>query len=187
MGSYVMNIITLLQPPRIVFGNGCAPQCAGFLAERGVKRAMLVCSTPVLPLIDPVVRALKTAGIEMVVSQPVDQEPTRAMFEMVLRHARAEKIDGVLGVGGGSVIDVAKLVAALVGGRQEVAQVFGINSLQRRDLPLVCLPTTAGTGAEVSPNAILLDEDDALKKGVISPHLVPDAAYVDPELTLSVP
>ena len=56
-----------------------------------------------------------------------------------------------------------------------------------RELPLVCLPTTAGTGAEVSPNAILLDEADELKKGVVSPHLVPDAAFVDPLLTISVP
>ncbi len=54
-------------------------------------------------------------------------------------------------------------------------------------MPLVCLPTTAGTGAEVSPNAILLDEADELKKGVVSPHLVPDAAFVDPLLTISVP
>jgi len=101
--------------------------------------------------------------------------------------ARSEKITAVLGIGGGSAIDVAKLVAALLDGRQTVSEVFGINLLLRRKLPLVCLPTTAGTGAEVSPNAILLDEADALKKGVVSPYLVPDAAYVDPLLTVSVP
>jgi alcohol dehydrogenase class IV len=68
-----------------------------------------------------------------------------------------------------------------------VAEVFGIGLLQGRELFLVCLPTTAGTGSEVSPNAILLDEADELKKGVVSPHLVPDAALIDPLLTLSVP
>src|SRR5262249_2969182 len=72
-------------------------------------------------------------------------------------------------------------------GRQTASEVFGINQLKGRPLALVCLPTTAGTGAEVSPNAILLDEADELKKGVVSPHLVPDAAYIDPLLTLSVP
>jgi alcohol dehydrogenase class IV len=82
---------------------------------------------------------------------------------------------------------VAKLVAALARGRQTAPEVFGINLLLSRELPLVCLPTTAGTGAEVSPNAILLDETDELKKGVVSPHLVPDAAFVDPLLTISVP
>ncbi len=64
---------------------------------------------------------------------------------------------------------------------------IGINLLPGRELFLVCLPTTAGTGSEVSPNAILLDETDQLKKGVVSPHLVPDAAFIDPLLTLTVP
>jgi alcohol dehydrogenase class IV len=182
-----MNIVTLLQPPRIVFGNGCAPQCAEFLAQRGVKRALLVSSTPILPTLSDVTAALKKSGVEIVHSPPVDSEPTRAMFEAAVQFARVEKIDGVLGIGGGSAIDVAKLVAALIHGKQPVNEVFGINLLRGRDLPLVCLPTTAGTGAEVSPNAILLDESDELKKGVVSPYLVADAAFIDPLLTISVP
>ncbi|HEX4342835.1 MAG TPA: iron-containing alcohol dehydrogenase [Verrucomicrobiae bacterium] len=182
-----MNIVTLLQPARIVFGNGCAPQCAGFLAQRGVKRLLLVSSTPVLPTIGGIREALHEAKITVVDAPPVNSEPTVTTFLELLKFARAEKIDGVLAVGGGSAIDVAKLVAALVHGKQAVQEVFGINLLNGRDLPLVCLPTTSGTGAEVSPNAILLDEADELKKGVVSPHLVADAAYVDPLLTLSVP
>jgi alcohol dehydrogenase len=182
-----MNIVTLLQPPRIVVGNGCAPQCAEYLAQRRVRRVLLVSSTPVLPTLGPVNDALQKAGITVIQAPAVDREPTCGMFEQALQKARAEKVDGVLGIGGGSAIDVAKLVAALSGGDQQVADVFGIHLLHHRELPLVCLPTTAGTGAEVSPNAILLDETDELKKGVISPHLVPDAAFIDPLLTLSVP
>jgi len=182
-----MNTITLLQPPRIVFGNGCAPQCAEYLVQRGVKRVLLVSSTPVLPTLGAILEALKKAGIEIVSAPPVDAEPTRDLFQKVLLVAQAGKVDGVLGIGGGSAIDVAKLVAALINGRQSAAEVFGINLLRGRELPLVCLPTTAGTGAEVSPNAILLDETDELKKGVVSPYLVPDAAFVDPLLTVSVP
>ncbi len=182
-----MNIVTLQQPARIVFGNGCAPQCAEFLAQRGVKRVLLVSSSPVLPTLGEVKAAMQRAGVEIVQAAPVDSEPTQALFENILQFARAEKIDGVLGIGGGSAIDVAKLVAALARGKQTAPEVFGINLLRGRELPLVCLPTTAGTGAEVSPNAILLDEADELKKGVVSPHLVPDAECVDPLLTLSVP
>ena len=182
-----MSIVTLLQPPRLVFGNGCAPQCAEFLAQRGVKRVLLVSSSPVLPAIGAVLAALKEYAVQFVQAPPVDREPTQEVFEHILSVARAENIDGVLGIGGGSAIDVAKLVAALFQGPQTAAEVFGINLLHRRDLALVCLPTTAGTGAEVSPNAILLDEGDALKKGVVSPYLVPDAAFIDPLLTLSVP
>ena len=182
-----MKIITLLQPPRIVFGNGCAPQCAEFLASRGCRRVLLVSSTPVLPTLGEIKLALHKSGVEFVSAPPVDREPTRALFETILQFARSEKIDGVLGIGGGSAMDAAKLIAALARSQQTAAEVFGINLLRGRGLALVCLPTTAGTGAEVSPNAILLDEIDELKKGVVSPHLVADAAFIDPLLTISVP
>jgi alcohol dehydrogenase class IV len=82
---------------------------------------------------------------------------------------------------------VAKLVAALLDGAQTIREVFGIGLVKRRASPLVCIPTTAGTGADVSPNAILLDETDRLKKGVVSPHLVADLAICDPDLTASMP
>jgi alcohol dehydrogenase class IV len=182
-----MKPVTLLQPPRIAFGDGCAPQCADFLAGLGVKRVLVVTSTPVLPTIDGILAALDAAGVKVIQAPCIDREPTCGLFEEALTVARAERVDGVLGIGGGSAIDVAKLAAALHDGGQSVPEVFGTGLLRRRALPLVCLPTTAGTGAEVSPNAIVLDEGDKLKKGVVSPHLVPDAAYVDPLLTVSVP
>jgi len=182
-----MNLVTLLQPPRVALGNGCAPQCAEYLAQRGVRRVLLVSSTPVLPTLGAIREALQTAKLTEVTAAPVDSEPTCSMFEQMLVAARRENIEAVLGIGGGSTIDVAKLLAALTRGTQTVAEVFGINLLASRALPLVCLPTTSGTGAEVSPNAILLDEAAALKKGVVSPHLVPDAAFIDPLLTLTVP
>jgi alcohol dehydrogenase class IV len=109
------------------------------------------------------------------------------MFRSALAAARDAQADTIAGLGGGSPMDVAKLVAALLDGKQEIRNVFGIDKLAPRRAHLVCLPATAGTGSEVSPNAILLDEDEHLKKGVISPHLVPDATYVDAMLTLSVP
>jgi alcohol dehydrogenase class IV len=182
-----MNIVTLLQPPRIVIGNGCAPQCADFLARRRVNRVMLVSSSAILPALGPVLDALRAAGLTVIKAPAVDREPTCVMFKEVLEIAAKEKVEGVLGIGGGSAMDVAKLVAALTYAHQKIEDVLGINLLEARELPLVCLPTTAGTGAEVSPNAILLDELDELKKGVVSPHLVPDAAFVDPLLTVTVP
>ena len=157
-----MNIVILLQPPRIVIGNDCAPLCAEYLTQRGVRRVLLVSSTPVLPTLGGVLGALQKANVSVVAATPVDCEPTRAMFELMLTLARQEKIQAVLGIGGGSAIDVAKLIAALAHGQQSVREVFGINLLAGRELSPVCLPTTAGTGAGVSPNAILLDEADEL-------------------------
>jgi alcohol dehydrogenase class IV len=82
---------------------------------------------------------------------------------------------------------MAKLVATLHQSGQRVEDCFGTGLIRKKGLWLACLPTTAGTGSEVSPNAILLDERDHLKKGVVSPFLIADAAYVDPKLTWSVP
>ena len=182
-----MRVMTLLQPPRLSFGNGCAEQCVEVLLQSRVRRVLLVSSSPVLPQLGSLIKALARGGFDIVHGPPVDQEPTRRSFSEVLHVATESKSEAVLGVGGGSALDVAKLAAALANGTQRVEEVFGINLLKGRTLPLVCLPTTAGTGSEVSPNAILLDESDQLKKGVVSPHLVPDAAIVDPLLTVSVP
>ncbi|MBE7538344.1 MAG: iron-containing alcohol dehydrogenase [Opitutaceae bacterium] len=110
-----------------------------------------------------------------------------ALFERVIALARDFRADAIVGIGGGSALDVSKLVAALYDGAQAVQEVFGVGLLKRRSRGLACIPTTAGTGAEVSAAAILLDESERLKKGVVSPHLVPDVAICDPELTLSMP
>jgi alcohol dehydrogenase len=94
--------------------------------------------------------------------------------------------DVVIGIGGGSVLDIAKLVAAQLGNEQQLRDYVGIGLLKGRKKKLICVPATSGTGSEVSPNAILVDEENQ-KKGIISPFLVPDIVYVDPLLTVSVP
>jgi alcohol dehydrogenase class IV len=182
-----MNIINLLQPKRIVFGNGCALEFADYLAKEGLRRILVVTSSFVLGSIRPFRRSLEAGGAAVTIYSDINTEPTIRMFQEVLTVAKSMEPDAVIGFGGGSAMDVAKLVAALVRNEQRVQDVFGINLLAARKTFLACLPTTSGTGSEVSPNAILLDEQDQLKKGVVSPHLVPDAACVDPLLTLSVP
>ena len=182
-----MNLITLLQPPRIAFGIGCAAQCIDLFTQRGARRVLLVTSKSVRPQISYLVEGLYRAGCEIIESVPVPPEPTRAFFETALQAAQTANIDSVLGIGGGSALDVAKLLAALVRGKQGVAEVLGINLLKGRELFVVCLPTTAGAGSEVSPVSVLLDEADQLKKAVISPHLLADAAFIDPSLAVTVP
>jgi alcohol dehydrogenase class IV len=125
--------------------------------------------------------------LEAEIYDGVDKEPSITMFRAALNAGRAMRPDAVVGIGGGSALDVAKLVAALLDANQSVEEFFGIDLLAGRSTFLACLPTTAGTGSEVSPNAILLDESAKLKKGVVSPQLVPDATFVDPVLTLSMP
>jgi alcohol dehydrogenase class IV len=179
--------ITLLQPGRILFGNGCVADFVAHLAQLRLRNIFIVTSSAVLDSCANVFAQIEAAGIRARIYSAVNAEPTVRMFEDCLAAARREAFDGVIGLGGGSAMDVAKLVAALANSTQTVPEVFGINQLSGRGLFLACLPTTSGTGSEVSPNSILLDESCQLKKGVISPYLVPDVACVDPLLTCSVP
>lgn len=130
---------------------------------------------------------LQKRGCVVTVWSDVIGEPTIRDFEHARASALAAKADAVVGLGGGSAMDLAKLVAAFLNSQQPLHEAFGVGKLRGRATPLVCLPTTSGTGSEVSPIAILLDEADELKKGVVSEHLVPDAAFVDPLLTISMP
>ena len=182
-----MRTVRLLQPKKIVFGRDCATQCVDDVLALGLSRVFIVTSPPIVGLVEPLADALKKGGASVTIYSEIATEPAIATFEATLEAARGAEPDAVIGLGGGSAMDVAKLVAALYDGQQSVREVFGIGKLASRTLYLACLPTTAGTGSEVSPNAILLDETDELKKGVVSPHLVPDAAYVDPLLTLTLP
>ena len=186
-GAETARPITLLQPGRILFGNGCVSDFVAHLVQLRLRNLFVVTSASVANACGDVFAKLEAAGIRIRIYTEINTEPTVRMFEGCLAAARREPIDGVIGFGGGSPMDVAKLVAALADGTQMVTDVFGINQLRGRGLFLACLPTTAGTGSEVSPNSILLDESCQLKKGIISPHLVPDVACVDPLLTCSLP
>ena len=178
-----MSAVTLLQVPRLAIGSGCRAQCREYLASLGLERVFVIAPPFGVEHVKPLV-----AGIAHVeIDASIEAEPTVSGFERILARAQSFKPDAVIGLGGGSAIDVAKLVAALLDDTQQVNDVFGIGLVKGRAARLICIPTTAGTGAEVSPNAILFDERDNIKKGVVSPWLVPDAAFVDAELTLSVP
>ena len=181
------RILTVKTPPTLMFGEGCAIEVAGVLADRKPGAAMVITSPPIVDLAAPVVEAMRERGIETHVWAGVDDEPSIAMFHQALQAAKDVGAEAVIGLGGGSAMDVAKLVAAMIDSDQDVREVFGIGNLAGRSAVMACLPTTSGTGSEVSPNSILLDEQEDLKKGVVSPFLVADAACVDPALTLTVP
>lgn len=182
-----MKAITLLQPQKIVFGTGCIETFVEDYKKLGLKRLFVLTAPPILPLIGESLDKLKAAGISIEVFDQIMAEPTLNDFNGILEKAKRFAADSVVGIGGGSVLDVAKLVAAFVNSEQQAADCFGTGLIKAKGLWLACLPTTAGTGSEVSPNAILLDERDHLKKGIVSPYLLTDAAYVDPKLTWTVP
>ena len=181
------NRIDLHQVGCIRIGAGIMTDCARDCADTGVKNALIVTSAPIARLAEDLCAALRDAGVTPHLWLGPDGEPTRADFASALALADSIEAGFVIGIGGGSAMDVAKLVAALHHSPQSFDEVVGIDLLAGRSLPLACIPTTAGTGSEVTPIAILEDEDAQLKKGVVSRHLVPDFAYLDAALTTSMP
>ncbi len=151
------------------------------------KSLYLLTISPVVPLLGDLLKTFEKEGIRVQINTGIEGEPSFRDFEKVLLEARNFGADSVVGIGGGSVLDVAKFLAAMLKNDQNISDVIGIGLLKERKTYLACLPTTSGTGSEVSPNAIFLDEKDGGKKGVISPFLVPDGAYIDPALTVGVP
>jgi alcohol dehydrogenase len=140
-----------------------------------------------MQVVNSIVKKLESEGINVQVHAGILQEPSFKDVEAVMKQAGPFNPDLVAGIGGGSVLDVAKLIAALLDNEQSLRDITGIGLLKKRSKLLICAPATSGTGSEASPNSILVDETDNQKKGIISPFLVPDVVYVDPLLTLSVP
>lgn len=182
-----MKTIALQQPQKIVFGSGCINNFVEDFQKLGFKRLFILTAPPIRPLIADMQQQLEQMGVAMEVFDQIVAEPTVTDFKNILTKAQTFQADSVIGVGGGSVLDITKLVATLFDGKQQVEDCFGIGFIKEKGLWFACMPTTAGTGSEVSPNAILLDERDKLKKGIVSPFLMADVAYADPKLTLTVP
>lgn len=182
-----MKAIELKQPQRIVFGTGCMSQMRDEYLASGMKKLFLLTADPILPLIQPTICGLEQEGVSVCVETKILGEPTVGDFKRILKEAQDFNADSVIGIGGGSVMDVAKLVATFLHSEQTIEECYGIGFIKKRGVWFACAPTTAGTGSEVSPNAILLDETDNGKKGIISNHLLCDVAYLDPNLTATVP
>lgn len=182
-----VDSLKIFFPGKLVFGNGVIAQLAEEVIQLKPRKVFIATISPLLNSIADFSTSLKKAGIEILTDTSIVQEPTFADFRKLMQKVTPFGPDVVIGIGGGSVLDIAKLVAAQLDNDQQLSDYVGIGLLKGRNKKLICVPATSGTGSEVSPNAILVDDSDNQKKGIISPFLVPDIVYVDPLLTISVP
>lgn len=183
----MQDILKISFPGKLVFGKGTLEQLPDEITALSAGKVLIVTITPLLNQIKPLITKLEASGIKITVNTSITNEPSFADVQQMLNEVKGFNPDVVVGIGGGSVLDVAKLIAALLDNEQGLKDIVGIGFLKSRPKKLICLPATSGTGSEVSPNSILVDETDNQKKGFISPFLVPDIVYVDPLLTMSVP
>jgi len=185
-----MDRITLFRTtPRIVMGPGAIGQLGDEICEMKAKKVLLVTDKGIVEagLIKPALESLEKSEINHAVFDGVEPDPRYEIAADCVSMIRHEKVDLVIGFGGGSAIDIAKSAAIMATNEAPIAEYFGIDLIPKPGLPTVMVPTTAGTGSEVTPIAILSDEGEKLKKGIVSPYLFPSIAILDPELTLGLP
>ncbi|MHA3724119.1 iron-containing alcohol dehydrogenase [Leucobacter sp. HY1910] len=175
-------------PQAINFGYGTRSAIAPTVQMYGQRAFIIV--DPFLATtkhFHEVERELRDRGIAVMLSTEIEPELPVETLHAVASIATGFRPDVIIGWGGGSALDAAKLVALLVAHGGDLSHYYGENAVPGPVLPLIAVPTTAGTGSEVTPVAVISDTTRELKVGVSSPHLIPQVAIVDPELTLGAP
>lgn len=177
-------------PVRVVFGQPAATALPAMLAEIQVERVLLLSDAGLAAtgLVDEIDGSLSAGGWQVTTFNRIQSNPTVRNVEAALAVAREAEAQALVALGGGSVIDVGKAAGLLMtnGGRYADYQ-WGERPITRPILPLIAVPTTAGTGSEMTKVTVIEDEEAHFKRGVLSPHLFARAAVLDPALTLSLP
>jgi len=183
------NVFTFRAAPEITFGAGSVQQLGQKLKNYGVQKILLVVDQgfaqkgPLAKVTEP----LEKEGIKFAVFDRVEPEPRVETADECGSLAKKEKFDFIIGVGGGSAMDTAKAAAILATNEGRAKDYQGLNKVPRPGLPKGMIPTTAGTGSEVTFTAVFINEAEKKKAGINSPYLFPEIAVLDPELTLSLP
>ena len=174
--------------PRILCEQGAASRLGAIVHGMGISHLFLVTDTGLIKagMLTGALASLAQAKVRVTVFSEVQADPPEHVVEAAVKAARDAGVDGVVGFGGGSSLDSAKLVALLARTPQALPDIYGIGLARGPRLPLIQVPTTAGTGSEVTPISILTTPSHE-KKGVVSPLLYPDLALLDSRLTLGLP
>jgi len=173
---------------RILFENGAASRISTSGAPFLGPRPFIVTDKGIIAagLLEETIADLCESGHSLELFTAVTADPARALVDQAVEAARHHEATSIIGFGGGSSLDVAKLVALLLGSDEDLNEAWGVGNAKGPRLPLILVPTTAGTGSEVTPISIITVEDDE-KRGVVSPVILPDLAVLDPQLTIGLP
>lgn len=176
-------------PSLVLTGEGASEQVGEQCKQRGLKKGLIVTDETIrsLGLVEKIAQALSQSGLAYSVYDGVATEPVVEFVAEGLEVYREGGCDFLVAVGGGSVIDTAKAIAAMTTNEGSISDYKGIGKIPEKGAPLVVLPTTAGTGSEASVYTIITNAQTNVKMLIGSPFLLPDLAIVDPLLTLSSP
>jgi alcohol dehydrogenase class IV len=174
---------------RILFGLGAVEKTGPEAQLLMAKKVLIITDTGVIQagLLESIEKSLQSVGLPFVIFDGVEPDPRIEVVEKSVQFAKKEGIDIIIGFGGGSSLDIAKVTSIMINNTGKIDSFFGIDLVPNPGVPLILTPTTAGTGSEVTPIAILSDTKEKLKKGIVSAYLFPEVAIVDPKLTVGLP
>ena len=185
----VINVVPPLRMPRLIIGKGSINMIGEELKKLKMKNALIITDREIkkLGLTKNAARSLEDNNIKIDFFQEVTAEPNISIIEKAISKVKKGNFDIIIGIGGGSVLDTAKVVACVAKSDGNVRDYLGkIKKIEKR-LSFILVPTTSGTGAEVSPAAVVIDEKDNSKKIISDNKLFSDLSIIDPLLTLSLP
>lgn len=176
-------------PPVIRTGRGISRNLGAMLQQRGFHKVMFVTDPGIaaLKLDEPARKSLEAAGMAVAVYNTVAADPSMDQAMELIALLQSDMPDLVVGFGGGSSIDLAKIAAVMTANDAGLRDLVGINLIRNPGLPTVFIPTTAGTGSEATNISILNDVERGVKLGIVSEHMYADMVVLDPELTVSLP
>ena len=172
----------------VLVGPGTSEQLADLSASLGIRRALIVTDPGIIEfgLLEAALKKFEAKSISVKIYSDVIADPPEAVVLDAVKTAQEFGCDGVIGFGGGSSMDVAKLLAVLIKGEQSLADIYGVESITGRRLPLIQIPTTAGTGSEATMVSIITT-GETTKAGVVSRVLLADKIILDASLTIGLP
>ena len=184
----ILNPFNFYTTPGIRFGSGQAKYSCKEIFKQLGSRILFITDKGLisLGLTNPTIEELKKMGSVVEIFDDVEADPSQKTLLKAIDTGKKFKATGVIGFGGGSSMDVAKLSALILGSNEDLEKAWGVGNAKGPRLPLALVPTTAGTGSEVTPVSIITVGEEE-KKGVSSPIILPDLAILDPELTLGLP
>ena len=174
---------------RILFGPGSIERLGPEAQLLKAKKILIITDQGVIQagLLEGVEKSLQSVNLPFVIFNGVEPDPRIEVVEKSVDKAKKEGIDLIIGFGGGSSLDIAKVTSIMITNTGKIDSFFGIDLVPNPGVPVILIPTTAGTGSEVTPIAILSDTKEKLKKGIVSPTLFPEVAILDPKLTIGLP
>ena len=185
-----MKDIIFQMPKKVEIGFSKSNEIASLIEEMGLKRVLIVIDWTIkkIGIADHIFISLKHKNISYEIFDAIKNEPTIFEIDEAINKLKvALNFDVIVGIGGGSTIDLAKLLAVSASIEGSIKNYIGTNLIDKPGIPMIMIPTTSGTGAEATPNAIVKDKKEGWKKGVVSPYLIPDLVILDPDLTISLP